>query len=283
MTRPRALVAGAVALVVLAAAGCGDSSGAAERPERGAPDARAGGEALVVAAAADLRPAFEALADDAEAAAGREITYVFGSSGQLAQQAREGAPIDVFASADGGYVDDVLASGRGDADTRTTYAYGRVVLWARDAAWGDWDDLADLADEAGLEAFAIANPEHAPYGVAGREALEATGVWDEVADRVVYGENIADAQRLVASGNADAGIVALSLAIAAGDDGRWLLLDEDLHAPLRQDLVVLAEDPERAAAAEAFVDTVTSGAGREVMRDHGFLLPGDEPPEAWER
>ena len=260
--RRLALVALSAALVV---AGCADADA----------DQAAVDDPLVVGAAADLRPAFETLAEVFTEDTGTPVDLTFGSSGQLAQQVSEGAPIELFASADAGFVDRVLDAGVGDADTRTTYAIGRIVVWSLD------EDLAaldphELAD-APIETIAIANPDHAPYGRAAREALRNAGVWDEVEPRLVYGENIADTQRIAGSGNADVAIVALSLALAADEDdrGSWTEIDESLHEPLRQDLLVTADDPDRAVIAGAFADLVASEEGREVMARYGFVPPDD--------
>jgi molybdate transport system substrate-binding protein len=257
----RGLVA---ALAVLALTACGSALG------------QSGDEELLVAAAADLRPAFDRLAASFEAETGQAVTVVYGSSGQLAQQLIEGAPADLYASANVRYVEEVLAAGRGDASTTATYAFGRIALWAPAEAWGGWTDLAALAGDPAVDTIAIANPSHAPYGAAAREAREAAGVGGAGADRLVLGEHIADTHRLAASGNADAAITALSLALAA-DDGEWLLLPEELHDPLEQALVIVADDRERAELAARFVAHVNSG--REVMRRYGFLLPGEAPPE----
>ena len=238
-------------------------------------DQPAADDPLVVGAAADLRPAFEELGEAFTEDTGTPVDFTFGSSGQLAQQVSEGAPIELYASADAGFVDRVLDAGVGDADTRTTYAIGRIVVWSLD------EDLAaldpqDLTD-ARIETIAIANPDHAPYGRAAREALISAGVWDELEPRLVYGENIADTQRIAGSGNADVAIVALSLALATDEDGRghWTGIDESLHEPLRQDLLVTTDDPDRAAIAAAFTDLVGSEQGREVMARYGFVVPDD--------
>jgi molybdate transport system substrate-binding protein len=240
---------------------------------------------LLVAGAADLRPALTALAGSFEASTGEEVVLNLGSSGQLAQQLLEGAPMDLYASADVAYVDQVVAAGVGDPATQATYAYGRLVLWSAADRWGPWEDLTDLADDAAVRSIAIAHPDHAPYGRAAQQALEGLGVLDEVRPKLVFGENVADAQRLAASGNADVAIIALSLALASDEagEGRWTLVDDALHPPLQQDLVVVAEDPDRAALAARFVDHVASEGGRAVMRRYGFLLPGDTPPASWDR
>jgi molybdate transport system substrate-binding protein len=254
------------------ATACGQETSASDDP-------------LLVGAASDLRPAFEALRPEFEEVAGRPVTLVFGSSGQLAQQILEGAPMDVFASADAAYVKQVLAAGRGDPGTRGTYAFGRVALWASTGAWGDWSSLADLAADPAVGSVAIANPDHAPYGRAAREALRAAGVWDDLEPRLVLGQNVADAHRLAATANADAAVTALSLALAADEDGegRWLLLPEEAHAPLRQDAAVVTDDPGRATSAAELLEYLGGDEARATMRRFGFLLPGDEPPAAWER
>lgn len=248
----------------------------------GAP-AMSGEEPLVVGAAADLRPAFTEIGAAFEERTGRPLTFSFGSSGQLAQQLTEGAPFDVYASADVAFVDRVVAAGIGDPATQATYAVGRLALWASGDGWNDWAGLAELAADPGVETVAIANPEHAPYGRAAQQALERAGVWDDLESRLVYGQNVADTQRLAATGNADAAVVALSLALAAdaGGDGRWQLIDDDLHDPVRQGLVVTAADADRAAAAAEFVDFLDSDTARATMRRFGFAPSGGDPPAAW--
>jgi molybdate transport system substrate-binding protein len=231
-------------------------------------------EEITVAAASDLRPAFEELGEAFGRGTGTRVTFVFGSSGQLREQILNGAPFDLFASANVEFVDEVVEAGRADASTKADYAYGRIVLWARDPAYLP-DSVADLAD-ARYRRIAIANPQHAPYGLAAEQALEAAGVHDEVEGRLVYGENIADTFQIAQSGNADVGIVALSLAIARG--GEHVLVPDDLHAPLRQALVVTGTGA-RAEVARRFADFVSSPQGREVMVRYGFVLPGERAPE----
>jgi molybdate transport system substrate-binding protein len=255
------LLAGALVL-----AGCGGA-----RPD-----------AIVVAAASDLRPVLPDLVEEWSQATGVEVSISFGSSGQVAQQLIEGAPMDLYLSADGVYVDRVLDAGVGDADSRAVYAFGRLVLWSRADAWQDWKGLADLD---GATTIAIANPEHAPYGRAARQALEAAGVWEQVAGQVVLGENVADAHRLAATGNVDVAVVAASLAGMVGSEGsdgavgsdgaegRWVPIDEALHEPLRQELLVVASDPARAAHAAELAAWLLGEAGREALEAYGFGLP----------
>lgn len=234
-------------------------------------DPGAAAASLTVAAASDLRPAFTELGRRFTADEGIEVTFSFGSSGQLAQQIVNGAPFDLFASADAGFVDRVIASGRGDASSRQTYALGRIVVWSPDRRLA----LRDVAGPS-VRALAIANPDHAPYGTAARQALASAGVLDPVRDRLVLGENVSDTLRLAQSGNADAAIVALSLVLASGE-GAWTLVDEAAHEPLEQALVVIP-DSAGAAPARRFADFVGSDAGRRTMRRHGLLLPGEPLP-----
>lgn len=263
---PTALLCGAVLMLTACATGAGG--------DEASDDADA---TILIAGASDLQPAFTELGERFEQEVGVEVEFDFGSSGQIAQRIIEGQPVDLFASANAAFVDEVVGAGVGDPSTRSTYAFGRIVLWASAGRWADWGSLEEAVADEDVITFAIANPEHAPYGTAGRQALDATGVSDDVDDRLVLGENISDTQRLIETGNADVGIIALSLAIAADERGvgRWLLLDEGLHEPLQQDLIVTATDPEQAALATRFVEYVDSEDGRDLMRRFGFVLPGE--------
>ena len=279
----RTLAVASLALAI-AAAGCtasadrtmGSTAGDPVSEPTGA-DRSAGDAPLVIAAAAVLAPAFTLLGERFEAATGAAVVFDFGSSGRLAQQAAAGAPFDLYASASAEYVDRVLAAGVGDPATRSTYAIGRLTLWSRADRWGDWSSLGEALDDPTVTTVAIANPEHAPYGRAAQQSLETLGRWDAARERLVFGDNVADTQRVASTGDADVALVALSLALAADErgEGRWLLVPDELHAPLRQDLVVLADDPARAALARRFVELVTSEEGRAVMRRYGFVLPGE--------
>lgn len=256
----------AAGVLVLGVIGCGDGQGVTDD------------EPLVVAGASDLMPAFTVLGEEFEAATGTPVVFNFGSSGQLAQQLIEGAPMDVYAAANVSFVEQVLDAGVGDPTTRSTYAFGHLVMWSPDDAWGGWHSLEDLAADDAVRVVAIANPDHAPYGLAAKQAMETAGVWDTLEPRLVYGESVADAHRFAASGNADVAIVALPLALAADEagDGQWTQLDEELHEPLQQDLIVTANDTDRAEVAGRFVDHVNSEEGRQVMRRFGLLLPDEE-------
>lgn len=223
---------------------------------------------LLVAAASDLGPAFTELGEAYERDTGRAVTFTFGSSGQLSQQIANGAPFEVFASANEAYVDDVLEAGQGDRQSKAQYALGQLVVWTRpDAAQAGLSQLG----QARFRRIAVANPEHAPYGAAAVQALRSAGLYDQVRDRLVYGENVSDTLRLASSGNADVAIVAQSLA-AVEQGGHYTEVQPGLHEPLRQALVVTAE-PERAEAAQDFADLVVGARGREVLSRFGFAPP----------
>lgn len=263
----RAVAIGAAMLAVaVLAGGCGGSSDAASSTDVAE---------ITVAAASDLRPAFEELGALFEAETGTAVTFSFGSSGQLREQIINGAPFDLFASANVAFVDEVIDAGRGVAATKADYALGRIVLWSPDgvALPGSIEELTD----ARFRRIAIANPEHAPYGLAAKQALETASIYDTIEPRLVYGENISDTFRIAQSGNAEVGIVALSLAIA--DGGEYTLLPAELHEPLEQALVVTSTGSQ-GDAATTFAAFLGSPEGREVMIRYGFVLPGDPTPDS---
>jgi molybdate transport system substrate-binding protein len=231
---------------------------------------------LVVAGASDLRPAFEEIGKLFTAESGTKVTFSFGSSGQLAQQIENGAPFDVFASADANYVDQIIKAGEGEAATKATYAFGRLALWIPARTQKRVFNVVDLADPS-FQRIAIANPEHAPYGAAAQQTLQTAKIFELIRDRIVFGENVSDTYRIATSGNADAALVSLSLVIANSNGGKYLVVPSDMHKALEQTIVVTATKP-RSTSAKAFLNKVTSPAGRAIMRKFGFLLPGDPKP-----
>lgn len=229
-----------------------------------------------VAAAADLALAFKEIGAAFEKETGDKTSFSFGSTGLLAKQIQEGAPFDLFAAANISFVDDVVKAGVCDGSQKSLYARGRIVVWTRKGSTvAPPKTLADLAD-ARFAKVAIANPEHAPYGKAAQQALEKVGVWAQVKPKLVFGENVQQTLQFAQSGNVEAAIVALSLAVQS--DGAWLPIDVELHQPLDQALVLCGHSPALAEAAKlsAFVG---SPAGRAIMRRYGFLLPGETPPK----
>ncbi len=227
--------------------------------------------AVHVAAAADLARAFPEMAEAFTRETGSAVAFTFGSSGLLARQLAEGGPWDAFASADEGFADQAVARGACDASSRARYARGRLVLWWRAGLPAPPASLADLTGPA-YARIARAQPEHAPDGRAALEALRTAGVWEAIAPRVVYAENVRQALQFAESGNVDVALVARSLVEASG--GRWLDVPAAMHAPLDQVIVACQRGPNPEGGA-AWVRFVTSPAGRAILRRHGFDPPTD--------
>jgi len=232
------------------------------------------GRTVRVAAASDLARAFEELGKAFEAKTHIRPVFSFDSSGLLAKRIDQGAPYYLFASAGKQFVDDVVANGKCDAATMRPYARGRIVVWCPSGVQAP-TQLAELADPR-FRRIAIANPEHAPYGAAAKQALEKAGIWDKLADRVKYGENVQATMQFAKTGAVDAAIVALSLAVVT-DGGAFLPIDQSQYDPLDQQLVVCGNG-EEADAAHQLADFINSPEGREVMTRYGFLLPTEQPP-----
>lgn len=233
----------------------------------------AGKAPLRVAAASDMQFALKEIASRFEAERGQAVLLQSGSSGNLARQIMQGLAADIFFSADESFAfqlaDAGLTKGRG-----ARYASGRLAWLAASSSDLRPDArLAGLRGQMGtIKRLAIANPEHAPYGRAAREALQRAGLWEKVQAKLVLGENVAQAAQFVASGAAQAGIVSLSMARhpEVAKTTRHALLDADLHAPMHQRLVVLKNAP---PAAQAFADFIARPDMRELLRRHGLDDP----------
>jgi molybdate transport system substrate-binding protein len=243
----------------------------------GAGAAAPAGKPITVAAASDLKFALDELVDAYQRSTGRTVRVVYGSSGNFARQIEQGAPFDVFLSADESFVEALARKGL-TVDDGVLYAIGRLVLHSPAPEIFRPDEALEGLREAiaagRIRRFAIANPEHAPYGRAAREALQSAGLWPALVDRLVLGENVSQAAQFAIGGNAQGGIFALSLVHAPGVAGRGshVVLPEALHAPLRQRMVVLRRAPPEAAA---FRDFVRQPAARAVFERYGFTLPKD--------
>jgi len=228
-----------------------------------------------VAAASDLSFALEEIAAAFARETGHETRLTFGSSGNLARQIREGAPFDLFLSADEWYVALLEKAGRTDG-AGTPYAIGRIVVFAPAGSPVGVDaELAGVrsALAAGrLKRLAIANPDHAPYGRAAREALEHAGAWALARPRLALGENVSQAAQFALTGSVDAAIIAYSLVLtpAFRDKGTHALLPEHMHAPLRQRMVLLKGAG--TAARELYV-FIGSAKARPVLERYGFGIP----------
>lgn len=228
---------------------------------------------LIVAAAADLQFAFTDLARLFEEQTGHKVTLVFGSTGQLTQQIENGAPYDLFAAANIDFIHQLAGNKLVLEDSVALYARGRIVLAGNREAGITVADLNDLLNPK-IRHVAIANPEHAPYGVAAKQALEAAGLWQAIEPKLVLGENVRQALQYVQTGDAEAGIVALS--VADVPEITWTLIDERLHQALDQALAIVASCPQPELAGQ-FARFINDETGRPVMRRYGFILPGETP------
>lgn len=226
---------------------------------------------LNVAAAADLAPAFEELGRSFEQSSGIKVVFSFGSSGALAKQLENGAPMDLFASANVTYVDGLEREGLIIPETKALYARGRITIWVNTDSPLRIEKLEDLARPE-VKRLGIANPEHAPYGTAAREALQSVGVWDAVQPKCVFGENVRQTLQYAETGNVDVSIVALSLSMQS--KGKWILIPQELHKPLDQALAVI-KSTKREQQARQFAAFINSPQGRPIMRKYGFILPGE--------
>ena len=236
------------------------------------PYARA--QAVKIAAAADLKFAMAGLASQFEKLSGVKLDVSYGSSGNFLTQIQNGAPFDLFFSADSEYPKKLKAAGLTEPGTLREYAVGHIVIWTpRDSeinpAKDGWKSLLDQR----VKKIAIANPDHAPYGRAALAALKKAGIYEQVKDKLVYGENISQAAEFVQSGNAQAGIVALSLAISpAMKNGKRWEIAADSYPPIKQAVVLLKASKNRDAA-RRFLEFVNGSQGREILQRFGFTVP----------
>jgi molybdate transport system substrate-binding protein len=234
-------------------------------------------DAPVIAAAADLQFTLEEVAAQFKAETGREVRLNFGSSGNFVRQLQQGAPFQMFLSADEGFVFQLADAGK-TVDRGALYAEGRIVLFAPKGSVlkvdAKLDDLrAGLADGR-VQRFAIANPEHAPYGRAAEQALKSQGLWDAIQPKLVLGENVSQAAQFATTGSAQGGIFAYSLARSPSVSGlgSYALIPADWHSALRQRMVLMKNAGE---TAQAFYRYVQTPAARAVFRKYGFVLPGE--------
>ena len=231
----------------------------------------ASNEPLLVAAAADLQFAFTDLGEKFKEQTGQDVKFTFGSTGNLTTQIENGSPFDILAAANVAFVDRLKEQDLIIPDTQQLYAQGRIVLAVNREAGAQATELEDLLEPA-ISRVAIANPDHAPYGQAAKEALQSASIWDALQPKLVLGENVRQTLQFIQTGDAPAGIVALS--IAEVPEVTYTLLPAELHNPLNQSIAVIKSTP-REAAARAFLEFVNGPEGRPVMKQYGFLLPGE--------
>lgn len=229
----------------------------------------------VIAAASSMQFALADIAAVFTRNTGQTVRFSFGSSGNFARQIRSGAPFDLFVAADEDIILDLHQDGF-VADAGDVYAVGRLVLVAPHGSplvpERGLDGLAAMLEAGQISRFAIANPDHAPYGIRAREALETRGIWEGLQPFLVLGENVTQAAQFALSGNAEGGLTAYSLMLSAdiAPRGTYALIPETAHSPLRQRMVLL---PNASDTAVAFRDFMRSDEVRAILQTYGFAVP----------
>jgi molybdate transport system substrate-binding protein len=232
---------------------------------------------LTVAAAADLSPVLQAIATNFQRETGNTVRLSFGSSGDFFNQIQNGAPYDVFLSADRGYPENLVKEGLAKSDSLRTYAVGRLVLWVPNNSHLDLDHqgMQALLDRS-VRKIAIANPQHAPYGRAAVAAIRYYRLYDQIAGRLVLGENVGQAAQFAESGNAQVGIIALAHALAPSVRplGRYWIVPTDSYPALEQGAVIVSKSTNKAVAAQ-FLKYLTGSESQATFRQFGFAAPGE--------
>jgi molybdate transport system substrate-binding protein len=233
------------------------------------PDGRDEAREINVAAAANLTDAFTELGRQFTARTGVRVIYSFGATAELAKQIENGAPFDVFASADVEHVDELNVKGLLVAGTRAVYARGRLVLWIPPGSRAKVERIEDLARQQ-VERIGIAKPDVAPYGRATIEALRALQLWPQIEPRVIYGQNVSQVKQYATTGNVD--VAFIPLALVREGEGRAIEVDERLHQPIDQALAIIKASGKQEAAG-SFADFVLSAEGRALLERYGYHQP----------
>jgi len=232
-----------------------------------------------IAAAADLRFALDEIAAEFQQRRPElKVSVTYGSSGNFFAQLQNEAPFDLFLSADTEYPHRLVESWHAERESEFTYAVGHLVVWAPRSSPLDVEKLGIKALlDPSVRKIAIANPKHAPYGRAAEAALKHLGMHEQVRDKLVYGDNVAQTAQFVQSGSADVGIIALSLASAPTlrDQGKYAEVPREAYPRMDQGGVIMAKAKDREAAA-AFRDFLLSSEGQVVLKRYGFGLPGEK-------
>jgi molybdate transport system substrate-binding protein len=234
----------------------------------------AAAQSLTVAAASDLQSALPAIAAQFEKDTGQTVTLTFGSSGNFFAQIQNGAPFDIFLSADGDYPRRLERAGLAERASLYEYATGRLVLWTRQDSGIDVRQGLPVLADARVRRIAIANPEHAPYGRAAVAALRHERLYERVREKFVLGENISQAAQFAQTGSADVGVIALSLALSPTlkSSGIYFEIPESLHPPIEQAAVVLAASRLKPLARQ-FVDYLKKPDTVRILQSYGFAVP----------
>jgi molybdate transport system substrate-binding protein len=234
----------------------------------------AASEELTIAAASDLNFAIKELVAEFEKQTGHHVKLSLGSSGNFYSQIQNGAPFDLYFSADIGYPKKLEDAGLTVPGSLYRYAVGRIVVWTGHESRIDVAKGFDSLRAPTVKKIAIANPKHAPYGRAAVAAMEHFKLYDQVKDKLVLGENISQAAQFIDSGSCEIGIIALSLALAPTMKARgtYWEIPADAHPPLEQGAVILKSSTHQDAA-KRFVEFMKGSQGQEIMKRYGFTLP----------
>jgi len=236
----------------------------------------ASAEDLAVAAAADLNFVLKDIAQQYQHDTGNTLKLSFGSSGNFFVEIQNGAPFDLFFSADVAYPQKLEQAGLAEPGTLYRYAVGKIVLWAPNNSKLDVAKGIDVLLDPSIKRIAIANPAHAPYGRAAEQALKKAGMYDRIKDKLVLGENISQTAQFIQTGNADIGIIAQSLAVAPTmkTKGRFVEVPGQLYSPIEQGVIILKSSSHKRAARQ-FLDYLKRPAVRQIMNKYGFAIPGE--------
>ena len=236
-------------------------------------------EEITIAAASDLNFAFREIVTEYEKTTGNHVRLALGSSGNFYAQIQNGAPFDLYFSADIAYPRKLEEAGLTVPGSLYQYAVGQIVLWTGKGSQLDFSKGLEILSQSTIRRIAIANPKHAPYGRAAVAAMEQAQVYDRVKDKLVLGENISQAAQFVESGAADVGLIALSLELAPPMQaaGRYWKIPADAYPPIEQGVVILTggKNQERA---KAFLSFIQGAEGQTIMRRYGFIGPGGAKP-----
>ena len=237
----------------------------------------ASAQQIIVARAADLNYALTELAHQLERSAGHKVTLSFGASGNLFSQILNGAPVDLYFSADEEYPKNLVVAGIADGSSLKTYAIGHLVLWVPNGSLDPNKLQIYLLTQPVVKRIAIANPQHAPYGRAAMAAIEHYGLKDKVAGKLIFGENVSQAAQFVQSGNAQAGLISLSIAMSPAMQlaGKYWELPTDAYAEFRQTAVIISSSKQKKVATE-FLDFALSAGGAAGFKQFG-LTPAAHP------
>jgi len=230
---------------------------------------------ITIAAAADLQFAMQGITARFQKETGKTVKVIYGSSGNFFQQIQNGAPFDLFFSANLDYPKKLEAAGLTEPGSLYEYARGKIVVWVRNDSKINLDSGLRALLDPSVKKIAIANPQHAPYGQAAVSAMQNEGLYEKVKDKFVLGENISQTASLIVSGAADIGVVALSLALSPNmkDKGRYAEIPSDQYPPIDQAVVILRSSKNKAAA-QQFLAYLKSPAIADLLKQYGFDVGG---------